>query len=53
MYERGERRVKHEVAQILERIFGQPVAYWLAAVDEYEGGVLTAIRRPQTAVGIR
>jgi transcriptional regulator with XRE-family HTH domain len=50
MYERGERRVPHETAIILERIFGAPVAYWLATIDEYEGGVLTAIRRgPQTA----
>ena len=43
-FEQGTRRVRHEQAQILGRIFGRPTAYYLAAVTEQEAAVIDAMR---------
>jgi transcriptional regulator with XRE-family HTH domain len=43
-FEQGTRRVRHEEARILERVFHIPAAYFLAAIDQKESDVIAALR---------
>ena len=44
-YEQGERRLPVEAAQILERVFARPAAYFMAVLDENEAELVSTLRR--------
>lgn len=44
-FEQGTRRIRHEEAEILSRVFGRAAPYYLAAVDEREAAVLEVMRQ--------
>ena len=51
-FEQGARRVGHEEAAILERVFQVPAAYFLGVLDERETSVVAALRGLQARIPI-
>lgn len=49
-YERGRRRVPHEVALALEKIFGKPAGYYLLVLSLEEQAVIAAMRKARQKV---
>jgi transcriptional regulator with XRE-family HTH domain len=43
-FEQGTRRIGHEEAEALERVFGVPAAYFMAMLDSKEAGAIALLR---------
>ncbi len=43
-FEQGTRRIGHEEAEMLERVFGIPAAYFMALLDPKEAGAIAHLR---------